>query len=185
MSKLKIEINIPQLRELNISPNDYIELYCRYHKIEYFPLTEWTHLESKGFLKITNHGIMLRERAIKLFEISDVDGMFNEFYCTFPLKVPGRNGGSRPLRTGIDTDFAKKIKAKYVLLVISKGLHLIAMEALKAEMEMRSKSSSMQFMHAIDAWLNQRDWEKYSYLIEEKRDNGGEEGNIKHGQKLI
>ena len=33
---------------------------------------------------------------------------------------------------------------------------------------MRKNSNELQFMHNMETWLNQADYDKYSYLLDEK-----------------
>ena len=34
---------------------------------------------------------------------------------------------------------------------------------------MRTKANEMQYMNSMDAWLNQANYDKYAYLLEEKK----------------
>lgn len=162
-------------------------MYCLFHGLGNHAtgLINFKELEKKGYIKITPEGVSLREPAIKLFEVPDKEKMWAEFFCTFPMKVPGRNGGSRPLRAeGLDTQFAKKVKAKYFSFIEKRPeMHRTIMDSLEAEMEMRRTSSSFQYMHAMEAWLNAREWEKYSYLVKEKKEKV-DESTTGYGQKL-
>lgn len=188
MSNLKLELNLAKLKELELTPDEYVFLYCHYHSIsrDFYSCPAIDFLEQKGYIKIGDgDNVILREKAIKLFEVPDKDKMWEEFFTTFPLKVPSRNGGSRPLRAAnLTTEFANKVKPKYLKIIEkSPELHSVIMDSLRAEMDMRRSSSSFQFMHAMDTWLNKREWEKYSYLIEEKKEKN--EQPTGYGQNLI
>lgn len=193
MSQLKIELNLAKLSELQLSPNEYVYLYCLYHKLNPDRFYYMGSLEQRGYVKYLGDdgdlsNVSLREGAIKLFEVSNEDSMWSEFFTTFPLKVPDNKGGSRPLRSGnLETEFAKRVKPKYLGIISGKPeLHKAIMASLLAEMDMRRASSSFAYMNAMEAWLNQKNWEKYAYLIDEQKNNDSRgEQEVGHGQRLV
>lgn len=181
----KIELSLPQLKELGITPNEYVWLYRFFHdKIQSNYDVDLKKLENDGFLKITEEGINLREKTIKMFEVGNEEARWQEFFLEFPMKVPARNGGTRPLRpANLEAKSNDKLKAKYLGIIKNKPeLHIHILKCLSAEVEMRRRTSTLQFMNAMDVWMNQRIWEKYAYLISDKEENVATTG---YGEKLI
>ena len=86
--------------------------------------------------------------------------------------ILSRSGGTRPLRpVTLEAESSKRIKKKYLTIVASDPtLHKRIISILNAEIEMRKNSNSLPYMHAMDVWLNQRDWEKYEYLLNDNED---------------
>jgi len=128
------------------------------------------YLESEGFIKIIgDKDFELRQKAKELFEISSPDRKWLEFLGTFPLKVPAQGGGTRALKIASPDSKANiKIKSKYLSIIKNKpGEHERIISVLKAEMKMRVNSANMQYMNAMEAWLNQANYDKYMYLLEE------------------
>ena len=58
MTQLKIELDLNCIKSLQLTPNEYVALYCRQKNVfkEYQSLTalERAHLESLGYIKITD-----------------------------------------------------------------------------------------------------------------------------------
>lgn len=185
----KVEIDLAQLIKLELTADEYVFLYCWYHKLVQPRLkVHIGELEQKDYLKVMPGSyINLRQKAIDLFEHRDIEKSWIEFFLEFPMKVPGRNGASRPLRPGsLDAKQSAVIKQKYLKVINDKPeLHNTIMQVLSAEIEMRKQSSTMQFMHNIETWINKRDWEVYAYLLDEKIEKNKEKEMIKHGEKLI
>lgn len=174
-----IEINTDKLGKLGLSPNDYVYLYCICNKLPVVCLFDSSsNLERLGFVKITGEeGIMPRERAYELFEIKDEVKSWIEFFMEFPMKVQS-SGGTRPLRPStLEAKANDATKKKYLSIIKGKpDLHNTIVKILKAEIDMRRRTNSLQFMNAIDAWINQRKWEYYSYLLDQEVEPDKTEG---------
>lgn len=142
----------------------------REHSIENMDALDY--LQEREFIKITGEEgeFELRQKGISLFETKTPVKKWLEFLGTFPIKVPSQNGGSRPLKVASpDSKANDKPKAKYLALIKNKPqMHEHIMSVLKAEMKMRKDSSNLQYMNALEAWLNQANYDKYSYLLEEQ-----------------
>lgn len=158
----------------------FILLHWKYHNNYDLPWTivqksledeqSLEYLESEGFIKIIgDKDFELRQKAKELFEISSPDRKWLEFLGTFPLKVPAQGGGTRALKIASPDSKANiKIKSKYLSIIKNKpGEHERIISVLKAEMKMRVNSANMQYMNAMEAWLNQANYDKYMYLLEE------------------
>ena len=189
-----MKIEIPDLKVLykdNLDPNSYTYLYCLYH----YAYEDWWYsridearikdLQMMGWIKIVEDGtVKLRERAVLLFELDSEERCWIELFLAFPMKVDSRTGGSRPLRaSNLDAKSNELPKKKYLSIIKNKPeLHKHIIKVLEAEVEMRRNSSTLQFMNALEVWINQKNWEKYEYLLKEKEEKSGEEG---YGGKLI
>jgi len=175
------------IARLKLSPDEYVFLYCHYHKIKLPQIRlSLVDLENRGLIKILERDeIALRDSALAMFEHKDEDKLWIEFFTTFPMKVPGRNGVNRPLRpANLDAKSALPTKKKYLAMIKNNPeLHKSIIKILNAEIAMRKQAGELQYMHNIDTWLNQRDYEKYSYLIEEKNERDKERTG--YGQTLI
>lgn len=174
---MKIEIDLDRIRKLALSPTDFVYLYAHFHKLTVLA-NEWvyperqTRLEKEGWIKITSSGLELREKAYKLFEVADNDKAWIEFFMEFPMKVPDTKGaGYRPLRAvSLDAKSNANIKKKYLGIIVGKPeLHNHIINVLKLEVADRRRSGSLPYMNAIEAWLNQRVWEKYEFLLNQDK----------------
>lgn len=186
-----IELSIKELQDNKLTPNQYCFLYDLYNKTKpRFPITieDYDCLEQAYMIKKTEDEIALREKAYDLFELNEsaFDKMFIDFYLTFPMKVSSRNGQTRPLRASTtDTANGRVVKNKYKKIVGVRGAkqkHEWIMKCLQAEVEHRKKSNSLAYMHNIETWLNQQDWEKFEYLVTDVVKAKKEET---YGQQLI
>ena len=183
-----VKIDLDLIDRLELTPDEYIFLYCWYHSLK-IPRVQCSvkHLEEKGYLKILEgSNIALRAPAINLFEHKSEDKCWFEFFGLFPMKVPGRNGTTRPLRpASLEAKACITTKKKYLQLIKNKPeLHKQIIKVLEAELEMRKQAGTLQYMHNIDTWLNQNDYEIYSYLIDEKNERTAK-GNTSYGQTLV
>lgn len=176
----EVVINFSCLIDNKLTSDLYILLHWKYYNNYELPWTiaqksleddlSLEYLESQGFIKIIgNNDFELREKARLLFATSSVDEKWLEFLGTFPLKVPAQNGGTRPLKVANPESKANdRVKAKYIALIKDKpNMHKYIMDVLKAEMKMRRNSNNLQYMNALEAWLNQANYDKYAYLLEE------------------
>lgn len=186
-----IEINTSSLINGGLTPNQFTILKILFEKkiqIAKQLLTandykaDISVLKSKEYIiQFDATGFLVDDKKCKeLFELPD--SSFWELFSAYPIKVPGRNGGSRILRASSenakDTTLCKK---RYDNVVKTRELHDFIMECLDVELKMRRKTNAMQFMQELNVWLNQRSWEKYASLLEEAKTIT----EVKHGQQLI
>lgn len=174
---MKITIDTEVLEREKICANGYVLMYSIFSnqnaRLEYSDKM-LDDLESKGFIKQTEDGVVLRGKALALFGANnDLELSFLEFFNSFPIKVPSDNGGSRPLRPkSSEAESAKDIRKKYLAIIKDRPeLHKHILKVLDAELDMRRKSNSMKFMNGIVVWLNQRLFEKYEYLLDDLESN--------------
>lgn len=183
---MKIEIDTDRLIDLNLRPNEYVYLCGKIQGVN-LPITEkeCIRMQLFGYGKVNEKNeFELREPAYALFETTDEEKYWVEFWSAFPMKVPKRGGGSRPLRaSSLDAKDSQVCRKKYLTIIKGKPhLHEHIIKVLNAEVEMKRPIGDLQFMNAMEPWLNQRMWEKYEYLLEDKKK---QEGIVGYGGKLI
>lgn len=141
---------------------------------ECFPNTihigEIRDLESKGYIKILDDecsNIVVKTKAIDLFELkgdSSLETMFKTFWNTYPQRV-----GARILRSkDTTTREASEIKRKMLPYLKVEGNFDKIMKGLQNELNLRKKDNSLLYMQMISTYCNQRTWEKYYDLEEDK-----------------
>lgn len=121
-------------------------------------------LQERGFLRLLPGGrVILREDAIALF---DTSSLFDKFVVMFPIKTPDNRYLSP---ASVDTIEGSEIKKKWDKRFKGKAhLEKRALDVLEAEIEWRKKTNQMMFMNNAKTWLHQGNYEKFSYLLEEK-----------------
>lgn len=167
-----ITIDLTLLRKLNLSINEYLSLYnlvcpgC-IDTIFIPRSSDIVRLEKKGYVKITPDEVILRELAKDLFGVKD--DYFLQWLTTYPIRVKKSTGGSRALSPrSDDTIEGKKLRKKWNTMFRGKPLEeKRAIKVLEAELEMRRKANSLEFMVESARWLNGGYHEKYEYLLEE------------------
>jgi len=190
-----VEVNTEYLIQSQLTANQYIMLSLLYEGkrncFEYYLLTydvqsELEDLSDKGYIlnyaedTLVSNLIISREKTAKLFTYDE--SLFWELFGTYPIKVSNGNGGTRALRpTSHKSALTKKMKKKYEKKVKTKATHNHIMRCLQAEMWMRRKSDSLQYMQQLDVYLNQESWYNYEYLLE----MSNEQKTNNYGQDLI
>lgn len=178
----KVSIDLSYLTDNDLTADFFILLHWKYYNNYELPprIIELhfeddqvlEYLQDKEYIKITgDKQYELRQKAIDLFVADSPEQMWIEFLGKFPMKVPNGAGGTRPLKiNNPDSKGNEKIKKKYINLIKNNpSLHKQIIEVLEAEVKMRRDSNQLQFMNAMDAWLNQANYDKYLYLVEENR----------------
>lgn len=170
----KVIIDFAKLNALDLNPNEYVYLYCRYHKldktIDDIGLTEHISvfpdfieaLEVKGYIDELGDGsVILRHKAIDLFEETQVDIKFYEFFGTYPLKVPNDSGGYRPLRPKeITAKQSVELKKLYVNIIKKEpGLHSKIMTGLNNYL--KTYKHKLTYLVSIDKFVKEHMWELY------------------------
>jgi len=173
-----ITINLSLLKKLKLNINEYLTLYTIYLRDKQhinipFELIRRDEIQLAivGLLKIKeNHTYKLSEKGLEVFEGSN---LFDEFYKTFPRTVPTEGQGQRVVSTndtfGISAAFTHKIWDRQTKGDRNMQQHII--KCLRLELSDRTNHGTIRFLHNINTWLRQGDWEKYEYLINEKNPN--------------
>lgn len=172
---MDIQLNTDLLIKNNLSVSEFLyirNLYVdRLSKIDNLSLIidpfKLDNLELKGFIKITKEGIILRQKSKDLFNHED---LFDRFLVTFPIKTPLKKRYLSPAK--LEGVAYNTLKNKWNRIFKNdKAKAQKAIEVLEAEIRMRQKShDGLEFMNAVDVWLNQANYEKYEYLLEEDLD---------------
>ena len=172
-------LNINAIVKAGLTIKTFLDLKYLYHKIkggeELFVLNYGKLLfddlysyQKKGYIKIkhedTNVEFELRNKLCDLFE-GEKD-YFYTFVVTFPIKTPsGRYLSVKKHDTIAGKELRKKWDKRFKNDAVAARK---AIEVLEAEMAWRRKTGKFEFMHNAETWLNQCDFEKYEYLLDEK-----------------
>lgn len=166
---MDISINIDSINNNDLTINEYLYLRNLYVEEEdkvdnLFSLIDNINedsLQDRGFVKITEDSIVLRQKTIDIFKPQE---LFYKFLATFPIKTPT---GRYLSPVGTEGLAVKKLKKKWEGLFKNKNnLERKAIEVLEAEIKWRKNSGKMEFMQAMEAWLNGTNYEKYEYLLD-------------------
>jgi hypothetical protein len=172
---MEITINIDVLEEQQLSISEYVYLKALYDKrkpkdmkriVSCIDRIEEDALQMKGFIKITpNQEVVLRQKGASLF---DSASLFTRFLVMFPVKTPsGRYLSPR----GYETVMGRKLEDKWNKRFLNKpDKERRALEVLDAELKWRRENNKMEFMHNAETWINQGDYEKFEYLLDEQQE---------------
>jgi len=166
---MDITLDYDTLINAGISLSEYVYLKSLYENendskiFKVIDKIEEDSLQQRGFIKITETDIVLRKKALDLFEGED---LFLKFLNTFPIKTPGKRRYLSPLgNSGI---LAEKVKKKWDSLFKNKPhLQEKAIAVLEAELQWRKETGQMEYINQIDVWLNQANYEKFDYLLKQ------------------
>jgi hypothetical protein len=172
-SIMDITLPVDKIRTIGLTINEYLILYDLANDNEITNILEFTlenlvKLESKGFLKMTKEGIVLRSKSSRLFADGTED-LFVEWLAAYPVNVKKSNGSSRALSPASEnTLLGKALRKKWdTLFRKDTNAMLKAIKVLKLEVKMREKSGELEYMVEATRWLNEGYFEKYEYLIDE------------------
>jgi len=171
--RTNLSINLDEVRNMNLSLNAYLALITLKHGGVLYIIRQADLIELKAKEWLTEIGdalvnSKLSEKAEKYFG----DDLFAEFYKAFPHLVLNEFFDYRPLRNKeIDTLGAKTTRRRWNRITKgNKELQREIINILKEEVKWRESTGKLRFMHNIDTWLNQSDWEKYKYLLNDSPD---------------
>jgi len=181
MVAIFITLNIIEIRKLKLNLNEYLTLMKFQHeaKGESFPYDPdprfFERLLRDGFIGIEVDNVNHTEKYVlgpageKVFKGDD---LFEEFYKTFPAKVPTEQG-FRPVSTGdINGVSAKVTRGIWDRVTKDKPyLQRKIIDNLKRELDHRKSDGSLAYLQGIDTWLRQATWEKWDD-IPDKRSSG-------------
>ena len=125
-------------------------------------------LEKKGFIKLFNGQIHLREKSSIFF--AEDDSLFVKWLTIYPTKVNRKYGGKRALSPAkADTILGKKLYKKWKN-VFKKNIEKqeLAIKVLELQVQQDTRSGQLEYMVEATRWLNEGYHEKYSYLAEEE-----------------
>lgn len=126
-------------------------------------------LEKKGFVKLTDSKIFLRDRSSEFFAVNN--DLFDVWISTYPTMVKTKTNRRRALSPSDATSIlGKKLKAKWKNIFKNNILkQKKAIKVLEYQISDMQKSGDLEYMVEATRWLNEGYHEKYSYLLEEER----------------
>lgn len=166
---MDISMNIHNLQNYKLTVNEYLYLRNIYADekdkiVDLYSIIDHINedsLQDRGFIKITEDSIILRQKTIELFEPKE---LFYKYLSIFPIKTPS---GRYLSPAGIEGVAVTTLKAKWDKRFKNKdNLQEKAIRVLEAELAWRRKSNNMEYIHNAETWLNQADYEKYEYLLD-------------------
>jgi hypothetical protein len=177
MVALFVTVDILLISKLGLNINEYMTLLKYQHDLENksFPFLPderfFPRLLEDGFIvDKEGGGFALGPAGIAVFKGDD---LFEEFYATFPAKVP-TDMGFRPVSTGsVDGVSAKTTRAIWDRVTKNKPhLQRTIIDNLKRELAYRKADGSLGFLQGIDTWLHQATWEKWEDIPDKKVSTG-------------
>ena len=170
---MTFELDIPWLASVGLMPNDYVFLMCLHKRIKYpfvrnLPFVK--SIEAMGYIKLTDQGVVLRQKFIDLIE-GDFDQMFAELLATYPMKVGDNPQNLRILHAAdIKAKSNKIAKDRYKKIVDGKAhVHRKIMKGLSNQLKYQRQN--LQYMQRLEVWINAATWELWED-IEIKEDEG-------------
>ena len=179
-----MNIDIEHIIGLKLSPDEYVFLLL-HHKGEFDDYVsrgirlrvDLKKLQDMEYIKILEDSkVALRNKFIDLIE-TDFDRQFAELISTYPMKV-GVAGKYRILHAADPTAKANaKSKAKYrSILKRDPSLHRRIIKALNVQLT--HQRDNLQYLNALDVWLNQSMWERWEGM-DENTDDSDDERNTR------
>ena len=172
---MRIEIDTGLLEQLKITPDEFLFLEAERQgkllELEILTMlqVDLDRIEAQGLIKLVDETpegsefpdvkIHFRNEYLKVVA-SDFDQMFAELVGEYPFKV-GNVGQQRVLRAhdpkAKANDMARNRYRKAVGTDVV--LHRKVIAALHVQLE--SMRSKLQYMPALEVWINKREWEKW------------------------
>tara|TARA_R110002049_G_scaffold25856_2_gene90401 strand:+ start:1022 stop:1573 length:552 start_codon:yes stop_codon:yes gene_type:complete len=169
-----ITIPVDNIIKNGLSINEYLILYNTSNNNSISGLIDagvnaLVSLESKGFIKLKDGEIYLRNKSSLFFEIDD--SLFLKWLNAYPTTVKRKYGGKRALSpANLDTILGKKLKKKWIS-VFKKDIESQkkAIKVLELQVKEDTKSGNLEYFVEASRWLNEGYHEKYSYLLDEEK----------------
>jgi hypothetical protein len=170
MDELTLPLDL--IRSNKMSVNEYLVLYDIVHGYPIGdlidnPLPTLVSLEGKGFVKLTNNQVYLREKGSELFN-ADED-YFAIWLETYPTMVKKHHGGKRALSPSKPNTILGKALRKKWNSVFKKDIKAQekAILVLQQEVKDKTKNGNLEYMVEARRWLNEGYHEKYSFLVDD------------------
>lgn len=168
---MEFSCNIDDLDEMGLTFTEYLVLFSIYNNVVYknIQINEkvYEKLIEKGYIEKGEDSYLLLDKGIDFF--SPKNDLFEEFITTFPTRAVDPISGSVRILSpaSANTVAGKKLKKKWDTATKGKAkLQRHVIDCLKAEIDNRTKSGSLQWMRNAETWLNNGTWEDYAYLLE-------------------
>jgi len=167
---MEFSCNIDELDEMGLTFTEYLILFSIYNQVIYknIQINEkvYEQLERKGYIRKEEEVYVLTDKGFDFFV--PPENLFAEFITTFPTRVVDPiNGAVRILSPAkSETVAGKKLKHKWDTATkgrLETQKHILA--CLKAEIQHRTNTNSLQWMRNAETWLNNGTWEDFEYLL--------------------
>lgn len=189
-----MNINIKQLKEYNLTPNQYVLIYLAYNKrysefnklFELLESNEFNHglnkAEEEGFVKVGQNlpeDLEIRNKFLFMIgkEGNDEEN-FDELVNEYPVKVIRPDGTKDYLRTDLS-----RCRKNYKKYVTSKRKHDRIMKALRYEKKVREKEGSWKYMKKLPKWLVSEEWRVFEERMSDEKAEANDK-NLGYGQQL-
>ena len=163
-----IEIDLDLIKELGLTPNEYIYLHCK-HKEDPYTVNniQVPILINGGWL---NDEGEIGPKWLDLFA-SDFSDLFIELLTVYPAIVESPGRGKRVLHAK-DPDAYTNMKSKNRYRKITGEKVTVHKEIIRLlKVQLQSEVDSIGYMQNLETWLNNHTWEKYVDInLEEKTD---------------
>lgn len=173
---MTVTIDIQELKDLQLRPDQYLWLRSVFDtgNPPDLPLMEdLSDLQAKGFIKIVEDKVELREKALTMFTLPDkeLEAMFAELLSSYPLKVTTRSG-TRVLHAADPMALAnrKLFRTYKKILGRNRAKHKEIISLLNIQLD--HQRDNLQYLQGLEVWLNQRTWEKWKGIDTEPKDDG-------------
>lgn len=195
---MNVEINVPGLIKNKLTASQYVmllllfeentELFVNYVNLYGFAKKEIQGLVDQGYILSCDPQNPLtcitiaRDKVRKLVGIEE--SYFTELFNTYPLKVSdGR--AVRVLRpSSLSAKAAKVCKEKYDRYIKGNLIkHKHVLDCLEKELQTRRRGGNMQYMHALETYINKNAWDAYEGLLD--ANTTIKHQDTKYGQDLI
>ena len=172
---MEIVVNMDKLIEYQLSLEAYFLLYCLYYNkekelIEYtskckrIPTNVFEELNNKNYIKInyeilenniiTYSSLNITTTGKNIFEIKNVDDLFEDFRKHYPSRV---GIAKRPLHLDL-----KRCKSLYKKIVANDDkMHTLLCKCADAYYNHCKSSGSERYMQNLATWLHQENYKQY------------------------
>jgi len=168
------ELTLPLalIRQNKLSIVEYLLLYDIAHGYPIGdliddPLPSLVSLEGKGFIKMTNNQVYLRDKGSEFF--NEDEDYFAIWLENYPTMVKKKYGGRRALSPSKpDTILGKALRKKWNSM-FKKDIRAKekAILVLQEEVKDKRKNGNLELMVEARRWLSEGYHEKYSFLVDD------------------
>ena len=196
---MNIEINVLGLIKNKLTASQYVmlnllfenraDLFVNYVNMYGFAKKEVMGLKDLGYILSCDPENPLtcitiaRDKVRRLLGIED--SYFEDLFNLYPLKV--FNGRSvRMLRAAsLTAKSAVVCREKYDRFIKGNALrHQFVIGCLEKELQLRKRGGNMQFMHALETYINKNAWDAYEAYLDNDI-NTSDTSDTKYGEDLI
>ena len=195
---MNIEINVPGLIKNKLTASQYVmllllfenntELFVNYVNLYGLAKKEIQGLVERGYILSCDPKNPLtcitiaRDKVRALIGIEE--SYFTELFNHYPLKVS--NGSTlRILRpSSLSAKATIVCKEKYDRFIKGNLIkHKHVLDCLDKELQIRKRGGNMQYMHALETYINKNAWDAYEGLLDSNTTI--QQADNKYGQDLI